>query len=525
MRGAEAFKLLFAWGNCGMRIRQVAASFVLVVVAFPSAGQGQTVQEPEARKLAERNALRLLHEVIGEAAQLNEENRLLVQARSADILWPHDEQGARALFKEASDGFAAMTSAGDADGTQEESRAGAYAAMRQDLLAMMARHDAHLALDFLRATRRAGSPEAETQLRFTLATQIASSEPALAAQLAEQSMRVGFPPQLTDLLARLQRADPSAASRMVEVVLARLRVENLAANAEAADVARELLSLDALTGTGSPRGRAATPLVNQQAMRELVSMFSAAALQSPSNDDQTLLVLQSVLPQVDTYAPALAGRVRRRVAELARRAKEGDGEADGGAGAQARGVEPSEAGRALTNTGRVERLISEAMRRAEAGQKRPALDALDEARGLLGDNARTVTQLNARLQLVRAYAPLDAGRALELLESVVDQLNELADAAAVVDGFLTDEQLTRDGQLRLRMLSGSLGQMMNVEAVDFAPLACADFARTKGVADSFRRPELRVVAHLLLAQSVLVVQAPEPAAERRQSAASAEGAR
>ncbi|HEX8353660.1 MAG TPA: hypothetical protein VF611_12215 [Pyrinomonadaceae bacterium] len=505
-----------------MCIRQIAATFALVVSLFPpaagrAAGGGLTharqeqVQGREAREVTERNALRVLEEVIGEAAQLTVENRLLVLGRAADLLWPHDEQRARTLFKALSDEFAATAEGGGE--AEEEARADAYAAARQHLLTIVARHDPRLASDFLRATRRAATPEVETQLKFALATQVASSDPTLAAQLAEQSIKDGFPPQLPDLLARLRDADPQAAARVVEVVVARLRRENLSAGGDGVGVALDLLRLNA-EAAGAGR---ASPLLGQQVLRELVEMLSAAALQSPSDDEATLLVLQSVLPQVEAQAPALAERIRRRVAARARADNAGGGAPEGGTHAEARGTEPTEAGDRATYAGRVEGLIEEAARLAAAGQNRLALDALDRGRAALAGRARNSTQLNARLQLVRAYAPLDAGRSFELLEATIDQLNELADAAAVVDGFMTDEELTRDGQLRLHALTASFGQMVSVDAADFAPLARTDFTRMQGLANGFRRPELRIMAHLLLAESVLGAR---PAAEKRRVAAS-----
>jgi hypothetical protein len=507
-----------------MCIRQAVATFVLVVLLLPpttgrAADGGLTharqeqVQGREAREVAERNALRLLEEVINEAAPLTTENRLLVLGRAADLLWPHDEQRARSLFKALSDEFAATADGGGGDEAEEEARADAYAATRQHLLTIAARHDPRLASDFLRATRRAATPEVETQLKFALATQVASSDPTLAAQLAEQSMQGGFPPQLPDLLTRLRDADPQAAARVVEVVVARLRRESLSVEGSGVGVVVDLLRLNA-EGAGAGR---ASPLLSQQVIRELVEMLSTAASQSPSDDEATLLILQGVLPQVEAQAPALAERIRRRVAGRARADGVGGGAPEGGTHAEAPGAEPTEAGHRVTYAGRVEGLIEESARRAAAGQNRLALDALDRARAALAGRARNSTQLNARLQLVRAYAPLDAGRSFELLEFAIDQLNELADATAVVDGFMTDEELTRDGQLRLRALMNSFGQMVSVDAADFAPLARADFTRMKALADSFRRPELRIMAHLLLAESMLGAR---PAAERRQVAAS-----
>ncbi|HEX8845411.1 MAG TPA: hypothetical protein VF791_12240 [Pyrinomonadaceae bacterium] len=140
------------------------------------------------------------------------------------------------------------------------------------------------------------------------------------------------------------------------------------------------------------------------------------------------------------------------------------------------------------------------------GEKKVALQLLDEARGMISQRAKNIKQLGAQLAIARAYAPLDPSRSLAILEPVVEQLNELLGAATVLGGFFI-EDLIRDDEIMLgpvMMLLNFTGQDFLTQALgDIDALARADFDRTKALADKFQREEIRTMARLLLAQSIL----------------------
>jgi hypothetical protein len=151
--------------------------------------------------------------------------------------------------------------------------------------------------------------------------------------------------------------------------------------------------------------------------------------------------------------------------------------------------------------------VNELTRRAllltKNGERERARGLLDEAWELTGRRAENAAQLYAQLQVARAYAPLETARSLLIVDSVVDRLNSLADAMADLDGFV-GVKLFRGDEIALRAAYGWADAPEGGDSDRlWALLAETDFDRTRSSLDRFRRPELRVMARLRLAQSAL----------------------
>ena len=158
-----------------------------------------------------------------------------------------------------------------------------------------------------------------------------------------------------------------------------------------------------------------------------------------------------------------------------------------------------------TNEERAMLLAQLAMGAGAKGDKKVALKLLDEASGMINQRAKNINQLGAQLMVAHAYIQLDPSRSFAILEPIVDQLNELLGAAAVLGGFFVEE-LVQDDEIMLGPIMSFLnlagGEFVQYLG-DFALLARADFERTKALVDKFQRDEVRVIMRLLLAQSIL----------------------
>ncbi len=155
-----------------------------------------------------------------------------------------------------------------------------------------------------------------------------------------------------------------------------------------------------------------------------------------------------------------------------------------------------------TSEERVLALVQLAEGASAKGDRGFALALLDEAREMSSARAKNVKQLLAQLAVARAYGPLDASRSLAILEPAVDQLNELLAAGVVLGGFFAEE-LVQDDEIMMEPLTAVSNELFNSYMGDFSALARADFERTRELADRFQRPEIRTIARLLVAQSVL----------------------
>lgn len=492
-----------------MKLKRLAPALMLALLIYPLASAQSTYtpekladaeQRREASKEAVNKALALLEEITTEVSTLRlAENRVLIQARVADTLWTHDERRSRALIQEAISNLNELMSSD----SQDEGQTEAYAGLRQEILDILARHDPLVARKFLRATSRTSNLEEEIQLNLRLATEIATNDPQQALKIAEQVLEKGVPYQLIELLSRLTQKQPDAATKLASEILIKLRTENLASNPEAASVAYELLRINRGSPSVDPDAvdSHAPPVMTLSDSRELVTMLATAALHAPAGNQELLLASQQMLPEVDKYAPSLAPRLRRKVTESLKTSSEQESQED--APTEPSGSSPSKTNPPISNEERVAELVRQARERAEKGETRTALKLLDQARGLVYSRARNMAQLDAQLHIAQSYAALMPARSFEILEPIIDQLNYLADAAVTVDGFLTEEPLARDDELLLKPMFESVNDTLNENNEGLAALTRSDFDRTKATVDRLQRNELRIMARLLIAQSVL----------------------
>jgi hypothetical protein len=140
---------------------------------------------------------------------------------------------------------------------------------------------------------------------------------------------------------------------------------------------------------------------------------------------------------------------------------------------------------------------------AAKGDRKAALALLDEARGLINRQPDNQKEIEALLEVARGYALVDPARTFELIDPLIDQANEMLAAAALLEKFGSGPGLFRKGEMVLQngqvAGSGLYGQYLKA----LAELARADFEHTRTTADRFGREEVRIMARLLIAQSVL----------------------
>jgi hypothetical protein len=132
-----------------------------------------------------------------------------------------------------------------------------------------------------------------------------------------------------------------------------------------------------------------------------------------------------------------------------------------------------------------------------------ALELLNEALPLVNFKPKDDNQLSTLLQVVRVYALVEPGRAFEMIESLVDQANNLLSAASVLSGFLLPSGVFRKGEMVLPPGYSNVSMRFNQFGKELAALALLNFDRTKAAADRFQRDEARIMARLFIAQGVL----------------------
>jgi len=138
-------------------------------------------------------------------------------------------------------------------------------------------------------------------------------------------------------------------------------------------------------------------------------------------------------------------------------------------------------------------------------EKAAAPQLLAEAQALLGDRALNYVQLQARMEIAKAYEQLDVSNSVAIVESVIDQVNELSAAAFVLNGFDVQGYFRRGEFIifsgnPLNMMAELCGKVLGSDAR-------TDFDRARLASERFRQPEMRVIAMSQIAQSLLAADA------------------
>jgi hypothetical protein len=132
-----------------------------------------------------------------------------------------------------------------------------------------------------------------------------------------------------------------------------------------------------------------------------------------------------------------------------------------------------------------------------------AISFLDQARGLLPPSlqARDQSQMNALLEIAKAYSRYDTKRAFEIVDPLVDQFNEISAAARTMEGF-GGEYFEQE---ELNMQNGNaIGSVAQQITAALATLALRNFDRAKLTADRIRLPEVRLRAYLDIAHNAIL---------------------
>ncbi|HVF45507.1 MAG TPA: hypothetical protein VM936_20945 [Pyrinomonadaceae bacterium] len=287
--------------------------------ARPEGASAAPSREDAARREElEKKAVALLREAVADAQGLRlVENRVRPQTVAASLLWARDEKAARALFKSAAEAIASYGAALDPEDPQFYISGQSASQMRSELINAVAQYDPKLALEYLRATRqpyaealRASgyAPDSqEQQLEATLASRVASQDPAEALRMAEQSMSKGLTMSLVNVLHELRAKDPAAATKLATEIVKRLSAEDLLNSHEASGLAYQLLSL-APAEAPQPQPSRPSPVVIVDGPAEVISVRSAAAGSAPVIDRQTRAELvEKILAAAMTSAPNRPG--------------------------------------------------------------------------------------------------------------------------------------------------------------------------------------------------------------------------
>ncbi|HEU4434485.1 MAG TPA: hypothetical protein VFR51_13965 [Pyrinomonadaceae bacterium] len=146
------------------------------------------------------------------------------------------------------------------------------------------------------------------------------------------------------------------------------------------------------------------------------------------------------------------------------------------------------------------RLLLQLARRTKSDNPELSGQQLTGAYALVAGRATNYEQLRDKLQVIGVLGASDPARTFELLQSGIDQLNELISAAATLNGFevemFASNEMPLPGNSQLGVIVLQFGQ-------ELALLAKSDFRRAVAAAEQVQYPEARLFARLLIVEAAL----------------------
>ena len=301
----------------------------------------QELQAGKNQEVLKANGLALLVQTTESFQEVRRpQTRAHFQIKAAQLLWSSDEKRAAKLAEQAIDSVKEFiaTIGGDDDWDYYEGPQIALQ-LRREVIDVLTTHDPEMALNFLRATRSlatasevqdSGQANQELELELALVGQIAANDPKRAFQMAEDTLKRGYPSTLVDTLNRLRPKEPELAAKLAHDIAAKLTTEKFLRHPEAAYLAISLLRL-VRSVRRNQRGGGDEPakvtLISDEEYQQLLQKTAAEALSysplasnvySPERNAAQNMVntLKEMSPDLEGYAPGSAAAVEKKLAEL-----------------------------------------------------------------------------------------------------------------------------------------------------------------------------------------------------------------
>jgi len=142
------------------------------------------------------------------------------------------------------------------------------------------------------------------------------------------------------------------------------------------------------------------------------------------------------------------------------------------------------------------------------GDKEAAAEIMVDARNLVNLQPKNYKDFLGVWMLASGYAQADPDKAFPLLEDSILRLNETIGALIKIGEFMdVDEDIIEGDEVQVGVFGGGMTrEILSVAGaanITIQALAKTDFARTRALANKFERPEVRILAKMLVIRAVL----------------------
>lgn len=438
--------------------------------------------------------------------------------------------------------------------------------MRQLIALSLAEHEPDMALAFFADSItavtnkdfRARAEERDSGFEIQLMQQVAETNAARAAQYGAKALEKGFNYQHLELLKKIYAKDPEKGIEFAGAILSRYKSSKM----EGSDTWVLHSLIDWAEGTGStPPKTDKKPVLDKSQLRDLAEVLAQAVL---SADDEAEHFSGMYMETLEKYTPTRAAQIkakhRTRIAGYARATNAVANAANTAAMAMANAAnamanaapDPVAARRAKAAEERLaaeQKLMEEvgtmasknlpaeernkiveqarkvisrsggpdkkivalsmlASQVAKAGDKELAAAIMKDAESLTNPQPKNYQDYILNWMLITGYAAVDPEKAFPKLNDTIFRLNGTVEAFVKAAEFIdVRDEMISDGEVQVGQFGGSMLRGLTKELKVAEPtlrhLAKADFAKTKAAANAVDRPEVRVLAKMLIIRTIL----------------------
>jgi hypothetical protein len=394
----------------------------------------------------------------------------------------------------------------------------------------------------------------ETALETKLARVVAQHDPQKALEIGLKRLAVGISDDLTSFALRLYQKDKTRGAQLAQEINKKVRTTNFATDDLARRVAVNLLKQGANSIARGAKDKeiGKTPFLTEADLRELANGLGRAGLTMIADKDgeenYQLAQIHEILPLLEKYSPSNAAQIKAKTAQnktveikveaqenneykkyIERAKKEEKALEDLQKSVESAKGEFSIQGARTAlgliknRTARLTAMSQIAITFADNGKMEEAKELINEARKTLAPQPKFWAQYVEHLVVARALASVEPKQSLEMIELLIYQIDDMLGGLSKIAEFIAGETAVKENELRISGIPGFVGGGIFAQmgrgggAKDFSTgfekdivkLAKADFDRTAALGDKFSRPEIRLMARMILINSLLPQKSDE----------------
>ena len=444
-------------------------------------------------------------------------------------------------------------------------------AVRQQIASSLAEHAPDLAYSFFYDSStlisnqkfREMMASSDKWFESQLLAQIARSDPAKAVQYGKASIKDGVDTSHISLLRTLYAKDPDKAAELGDAILSKLKSDK----EKNAWITNQLLELgDEILEASKKADK--KPIYSQSELREIAELY-VQTLTDQNMDSYGEAMMNITL--IEKYAPGRAAQLRSRqrthavsnsyatnsvrglstnanksysvsntydasnsnVAMLEYEAQQRDRDAQNKAeldlykgitefgskplGKEERSKLVASTRSAIAKTrGKDKKVLALSLLAAQvakSGDRELAGDLMRDAERLVDPQPKNYQDFLLSWMLASGYAQTEPEKAFPILDGAIARANGTIAAAAKIAEFIdVNDDYVTDGEAQVGIFGGTMVRTITGELsganVTLRALAKADFGKTAALANAFDRPEIRVLARMLVLRALLEKDKP-----------------